>query len=197
MSVLEGGCTESMNWHCLYSAIVRHWSEIVSLLGMLVAGVSLWLSYRTYVRTGRYERFQHATRLQVSDEKTHQYSPEVRLKTGKGWDYISEITNVGMQPVEIRRVFIDYGSRYDPKKRVRHVVKERFYLRPGEGRKIEFSLPSSDVENTMLKFDGQCMFFLRVAYRTPMGQIAEVPRFLGGYEDDTIMISVKGGDALT
>lgn len=185
-----------MSLDCIYSAIALHPSEILAFLALLVSGLSFWLSFRSHRRTGRYERFQHATRLQLVDEHETGYSPGIRSKTGKGFRYSTKLRNIGMQPVRIEGVFIDCGARDDPQKRRRRGVEGRFYLSPGEDREIQFDMSATDVDEIMEQFQGECLFFLRVVYHTAAGDAAEAHRILGGYEGDTGVIAARGGDIL-
>jgi|SRR3972149_3432172 len=160
-------------------------SDILSFVALVIAIIS-------YIKTTRYQHFEYAARLQLSDENMNFASPSSPM-----FNYSAKIENRGIKPMKIDRVYIDYGSRDDPKKRIKHVIEGQFYLRPGEPREIKLNLSQSEVESIRQKFDRQCMFFLRVLYHTAEGRIAEVTRFLGGYDKDMIIFVVQRGESLT
>ncbi|HLE25020.1 MAG TPA: hypothetical protein VI935_05155 [Thermodesulfobacteriota bacterium] len=170
-------------------------STIQHYLPFLFTGISLisiGISVKSYRMASRYQNFDYAVKLQTIDEIIKFGSP-----SSPEFNYSTKIENRGQKPVKIERVYIDYGSRDDPKKRIKHVIEGQFYLRPGEPREIKLNLSQSEVESIRQKFDRQCMFFLRVLYHTAEGRIAEVTRFLGGYDKDMIIFVVQRGESLT
>ena len=170
-----------MDWRYLVSRIVVYWPEILSLL---IAAASLIISLISFHRTSRYQHFEYAPRLEIVDN--------LDLRTGVM--YRAEIENKGMKPIGVKTVFIESGSRADSKMRLHHIVKGPFYLGPDGTEEIEFQMSQSKVEEIRQEFQvPECFFFLRVVYHTAMGNIVEVTRELGGYDEEgnkTIMIHI-------
>ncbi|MBF8302259.1 MAG: hypothetical protein HW396_540 [Candidatus Dadabacteria bacterium] len=165
-------------------SVIQFCSSIVSSMLSLLFGFA----------NRQYQRFDYAVRLQVTDENRTFRTASFPVP----FSYTTKVQNKGLKPVDIDRIYIDYGSKDDSNKRCRHNIQGRFYLSPGEYKEIKFNLSWSDLQSTKQQFEiNQCVFFLRVVYHTPQGKAATAIRSLGGYDRDMTLYVVQRGDTLT
>ena len=160
----------------LFKYLIAH----AGLLPLIVSLISLGIAIGSYQMTRQAQYFEYTVRLQILDEEASFTEPS------KAFVYSAKIQNMSDKPVEIIGTLLDYGSERDPKKRWHLIGEGDFYLRPGEYREINFSLPQSNVNEIIkeLKID-RCMFFLRVLYMSNVNKKAEALRLIGGYEGST------------
>ena len=170
------------------------WHSLRESLAILISLIALLLSYLAYRRSGRYQEFEFRPRLEVASEKIQFSTPSFTT----AFQYEATLANQGLKPVDIERVYMDYGSGDDPGKRVKHVVEGGFTLRPGESRPLSFGLSWIEVEQLKSKFGiSDCKFFLRLQYRTVAGHMTEAQRSLGGHNDAGTTFMVQAGNRLT
>jgi hypothetical protein len=170
--------------------ILAHLS-IISLVISIISTIIAILSFR---RAKRYQDFDYSPRLQIEDEKGSLSSPSFST----AFSYSAKVKNAGLKPIKIDNISVDYGSRDDPKKRIRHHIEGQFYLSPGEFREIQFKLSRDDMESTMQKLEiHQCMFFLHFVYCTATEKKIETGRWLGGYDENMPVFTFQSGVTLT
>ncbi|HEY0072139.1 MAG TPA: hypothetical protein VGE04_19425 [Chloroflexia bacterium] len=152
------------------------WSLVISMLALLLSVFSLY-------RTWRYEEFEYAPRIQISDEEIGLGS----LSLPDAFSYKAKITNKGTKPAYIDRVYVSYGSREDLKKRFHFVITGKQHLSPGESVDVDFHLSTIDMEEAMRKLGiDECMFFIRVLHRTAKGKIIEEGHGLAGFGSSVV-----------
>jgi hypothetical protein len=91
--------------------------------------------------------------------------------------YSAKLVNVGLKPLRIERVYIDYGG--ETIDRSWHAVVDGLSdIPPGGGeRQILFRLGKSDYEGTLSKFGiNHCLVRLRVRYFNVTGGIVAAER---------------------
>jgi len=169
-----------MDLSYLYSTITANWSEILALA---VATLSLVISYRNHRMLSQYQRFEYGAHLQYTGEFD---------RWNSGVKIVGKVENKGMKPLYVMTLFIEYGSDSDPSMRVGDWVRGDFYLSPGDFEEIEFHRTRSEIDSVMKGLHlRECMFFLKIAYRTAAEDIFEVSRALGGYSEDGCVMKVS------
>jgi hypothetical protein len=164
--------------------------------------IALFLSYRAWRiaqrasrRAERAEVYDYAVRLQVRVEE-----PGLGvLRTPQAlYSYSAAIVNVGLKPVRIEHIYIDYGGEtFDTS--WHRVVDGRSDVPPQGERHIAFELRVDDYEETLKKFNITKLFVrLRVEYVDVEGKVVEAERPLIAFDPQRHPISYfQRGDALT
>jgi len=118
-------------------------------------------------------------------------------RTGEVFSYSAELVNLGIKPVEIDRIYIDYGG--DRLEASWHFhVEGNSRIPPGGRLRIDFSLTEKDYQATLAKFGlQQCLFRLRVRYFNIAGGTVEAQRKLMAIGPGEITFYAQRGDALT
>ena len=140
----------------------------------------------------KYQDYEFATRLQILDEQIHEGSSSI--KDRPALSYQARIQNRGMKSVKVDRVYIDYGDESDSSKRMKYVIEGEVFLSPGQILEVKKEITWTDVEEMKKRFNiNQCIFFLRVVYHSPDGQIRETTRPLCGFDgNDRISYAQRG-----
>jgi hypothetical protein len=171
-------------------------SNILATIAIFVSIISLFIAIKSYQSTEKFQDYEFAPRLQILDEQAIEGSP--LMKDRPALSYQAKIQNRGMKSVKLDRVYIDYGDESDPSKRIKYVVEGEVFLSPGQIHELKKDITWADVEEMKKRFNiNQCIFFLRVAYHSPDGQIRDTTRPLCGFLNDNDRISyVHRGDCL-
>ena len=158
--------------------------EYLPIPALLISLISIVLAYVSFKRTKIFQEYEYAPRLQLNDELAHFGSPS--LPDRPAITYRAEIENRGSKPVEIESIHLDYGARDDSDQRMRYSVAGEMYLSPGQKHEINVTVDWSQVEEMKERFNiNQAMFFLRVSFYRPNGNLEESVRSLGGYDGTT------------
>ncbi|MGH9927617.1 MAG: hypothetical protein ACREA9_00165 [Pyrinomonadaceae bacterium] len=168
----------------------------ISIGALLISVASIILAFFSFRRTGSFQDYEYATRLQMSDERltfgteTLPYHPAL--------SYVAAIENRGLKPVKIRSIRLDYGDKLNSEKRMKRSVEGEIYLSPGEKREVGVDIAWQDIEHMKKRFDiNQAIFSLRVSYHDPKGEVREATRNYGGFDGSSCVSVVNRGDALT
>ena len=166
---------------------------VISLVSLIISVISTAIAVASFRRNRQIQEYDYATRLQIEQEEICAGAP----RKGDVFSYSAELVNFGLKPVEIDRVYIDYGG--DTMDRAWHfVVEGNSHISPGGKRRIDFSLSEEDYQATLAKFGlQQCLFQLRVRYFNMTGGIVEAQRRLIAMGSGSTMFYVERGDALT
>jgi hypothetical protein len=186
------------------------------LLALALSLVSLSAAIVSLRRTSLYQRFDYAERLEILDELVQFISPVgdkyYVANMGKGgheasasedvsdvvFRYEGKVHNKGSKTVQVTSIYIDYGADQDEAKRIKHVVDGEFYLSPDDYREIGFSRSPTDIDEVSEQYAiRECLFFLRIVYRSIEGKTTEAVRPLGGFVDGQVRFVAQRGDSLT
>jgi hypothetical protein len=155
-------------------------SNIFAAIAIIISIISLLYSIRSDQRTKRYQDYEFAPRLQILDEQITGGSP--LIKDRPALSYQAKIQNRGMKSVKLDRIYIDYGDESNPSKRMKYFIDGEIFLSPEQIYEVKKEIMWSDVEGMKKRFNiNQCIFFLRIAYLSPDGQIQETTRPLYGF----------------
>ena len=166
---------------------------IISLVSLIVSMISMAIAVASFRRTRQAQAYDFATRLQIENE-------EIRGAGHRPEDvfaYSAHLVNHGLKPVEIDRVYIDYGG--DTLETSWHFhVDGNSQIAPGGSRRIDFSLTERDYQATLANFGlQQCLFRLRVRYFNTTGGQVEAQRKLMSIRLGETTFFAQRGDALT
>jgi hypothetical protein len=166
---------------------------IIPLLSLVISLASAAIAIISLRRSRQIQEYDYATRLQIEEEE---------IRAGghgqqKAFSYSACLVNLGLKPVEIDRVYIDYGG--DTLDRSWHFnVEGNSHIPPGGKRRIEFSISEKDYQATLVKFElEECLFRLRVRYFNMTGGTVEAQRRLMTIGPGRGTIYAQRGDALT
>jgi len=144
-------------------------AQLVSYLpipALLVSVLSLILAIISFNRTKVFQEYEYAPRLQLNEEGTELSSesfpdrPAIR--------YSAEIENRGSKPVEIKSIYLDYGARDNPDKRMKYLVAGEMYLSPSQKHNLDVNMSWEQIAQMKERFNiNQAMFFLRVSFYRP------------------------------
>src|SRR2546422_8090953 len=81
-------------------------SFIISIVSLVVSLISTAIAVLSFRRTRHVQEYDYSARVQIDNEKIITGGP------GKGdaFTYSADLVNVGVKPVEIDRVYADYGG---------------------------------------------------------------------------------------
>src|SRR3989442_16000049 len=81
-------------------------SFIISIVSLVVSLISTAIAVLSFRRTRHAQEYDYSARVQIDNEKIITGGP------GKGdaFTYSADLVNVGVKPVEIDRVYVDYGG---------------------------------------------------------------------------------------
>jgi hypothetical protein len=166
---------------------------IISLVALIISLVSTAISVVSFRRSRQIQEYDYATRLQIEEEEIRAGGPGPEDAFG----YSAQLVNFGLKPVEIDRVYVDYGG--DTLDTSWHFhVEGNSHMSPGGRRRINFSLSENDYQATLAKFDlKRCLFRLRVRYFNMTGGIVETQRRLIAIGPGGTTFYAQRGDALT
>jgi len=174
-------------------------SQLVPYLpipALLVSLVSIGLAYISFRRTKIFQEYEYAPRLQLNEEGTELSSQS--LVNTPAIRYTAEIENRGSKPVQIKSIYLDYGARDDAEKRMKYSVAGEMYLNTGQKYELEVERSWTDIAEMKERFSiNQAMFFLRVSFYRPNGNLEESIRSLGGYDDSTTVYNSQRKTTLT
>lgn len=165
---------------------------LISLVSLILSLISLAIAVVSLRRTRQIQMYDYATRLQIEDEQIYGsgHGPDV-------FTYSAQLANMSSKPVEIDRIYVDYGGETLDTSWHFH-VEGSCHIAPGGRRRIEFSLSKNDYEATLAQFGlEQCFFRLRVRYFNLTGGIVEAERRLMAIGPERVMFYAQRGDALT
>lgn len=165
--------------------------SVLPIASIILSVISVFIAVWSFLRTRQLQEFEYAPRLQLINMKQ-------AFSTGKVFDFAAGLKNYGVKPVKIDRVYMDYGSKEYPDKRLHHEIEGDFYLSSEEEREFQFHLSKGDAEKTMKDFStNSCMFYLRILYYDRKGKVREIIRDLGGYNRESAVFIVPRGETLT
>jgi hypothetical protein len=166
---------------------------IISLVALIISLVSTAIAVVSFRRSRQIQEYDYATRLQIEEEEIRAGGPGPE----DALSYSAQLVNFGLKPVEIDRVYIDYGG--DTLDTSWHFhVEGNSHMSPGGKRRINFSLSGNDYQATLAKFDlKRCLFRLRVWYFNMTGGIVEAQRRLIAIGPGGTTFYAQWGDALT
>jgi hypothetical protein len=151
----------------------------------IVSLVSIWIAYKSFQRTKVFQEYEYAPRLQLNEEEGVAFASQTLVHL-PAIRYKADIENRGSKPVEIASIYLDYGARDDPDKRMKYSVAGKMYLSAGQKYEIDVQRSWNDIADMKERFNiDQAMFFLRVSFYRPNGNLEESVRSLGGYDDST------------
>jgi hypothetical protein len=161
----------------------------------LISLLSIGLAYASYKRTKVFQEYEYAPRLQLNEEEMVLSDRELNRPAIR---YSAEIENSGSKPVEIESIHLDYGAGDNSEQRMRYVVMGEMYLSPGQKHDLEVERSWEDVEEMKERYNiNQAMFFLRVSFYRPNGNLEESVRSLGGYDGSTTVFVPQRSTRLT
>lgn len=102
------------------------WREYLPIASLIISLVSAFIAIAGYRRTTKAQRFDYATRIQLSGEKVVLGGVDRDV----GFSYETTLENPGSKPLRVDSIYIDYGSSATPANRVRHHIEGEFYLPP-------------------------------------------------------------------
>jgi hypothetical protein len=162
----------------------------------LLSLISIVIAYLSFKRTKVFQEYEYAPRLQLNDELSHFGSRS--LQDIPTITYSAEIENRGSKPVEVESIYLDYGARYEPDKRMKYSVEGQMYLSPSQKHNINVTVDWSQVQEMKERFNiNQAMFFLRVSFYRPNGNLEESIRSLGGFDGTTTVGVAQPSTRLT
>jgi hypothetical protein len=166
---------------------------IISLVALIISLVSTGIAVVSLRRSRQIQEYDYATRLQIEEEEIRALGPGPE----DVFSYSAQLVNFGLKPVEIDRVYVDYGG--DTLDTSWHFhVEGNSHMAPGGKRRINFSLSENDYQAALAKFDlERCLFRLRVRYFNMTGGIVEAQRRLISIGPVGTMFYAQRGDALT
>lgn len=171
------------------------WTLAIALVSMFLSVISTATAIVSFRRTSRLQDIDYSSRLQICDERIE--------CDGVGepdhiFSYSAIIENVGLKPVRVEEICVDYGSEHMDKC-FKHHVEGRFHLASNTKRTIAFSLSQARFVAALEQLEIEhCYFRLRVTYLSPSGKTAEVVRKLAGVGTNPhATLYVQAGDALT
>jgi len=163
---------------------------IIAIISLALSVISTGIAVASFLRTRKFQAYEYATRLQLESEN---------IQGGSGpeaFRYSADIVNLGIKPVEVREVCVDYGGQREGSFYKFH-VEGLFYLSPNGKRNIGFSLSKDRYEEVLSKFGlEQCLFRLRVCFINATGSTVEATRNLMGLGNGTTTIYAQRGDAI-
>jgi hypothetical protein len=165
----------------------------ISLVALAFGGLSLWISFRAFRRTSRYQDFEYMPRLQISSSPVH-FGSNIEPR----FDFDGSLENKGSKPIRIREVLMDVGHPKDRKKQHHSVIAQDFFIGAGDEWPVEFHKTSGEMQDAMKKLDSaQCTFSLRVTHEDSSGKLIEGRYPLGGFGREGSLIVIVGvGQAL-
>ena len=147
--------------------------QIVSLISGLVGTI---LGVISFVRTKRTQDYDYSPRIQIENENFGLGSP-----TKIFVDYTSDITNRGLKPLQLERVWMKFGSSLESKSGRIELSREQI-LAPGELCHVDFERKGEDLIKLLSEGNSvDCVFSLEVEYRNLLGRVETISRNLGGY----------------
>jgi hypothetical protein len=168
--------------------------NITGVIALIVSYLAWRTAQRASRRAERTEMYDYAVRLQVR----HDWSAPPRVSPFVLFSYSAAMVNVGLKPVRIENIFIDYGGEtFDTS--WHRVVDGRCDVPPQGERRIKFELRMDDYEETLKKFNLTRLFVrLRVEYVDVSGKIVEAERPVISFDSQRNLIYyAQRGDALT
>ncbi len=171
------------------------WTLAIALVSVFLSVISTAIAIASFRRTSRLQDIDYSSRLQICDERIECGGVE---GPDDVFSYSAIIENVGLKPVRVEEICVDYGSEHMDKC-FKHHVDGRFDLAPNSKRTIAFSLSQACFVAALERFEIEhCYFRLRVTYLSPNGKIAEVVRTLAGVgTNPRATFYAQAGDALT
>jgi hypothetical protein len=168
-------------------------TTIIPLVSLIISLLSAAIAVASFRRSRQIQEYDYATRLQIEQEQIHAGGP----RPEDAFSYSAQLVNVGLKPVEIDNIYIDYGG--DTLETSWHFnVEGNSHISPSGRRRVEFSLSEKDYHATLAKFALQeCLFQLRVRYFNVTGGIVEAQRKLVAIGPGGRTFYAQRGDALT
>ena len=168
-------------------------SFIISIVSLVVSLISTAIAVLSFRRTRHAQEYDYSARVQIDNEKIITGGP------GKGdaFTYSADLVNVGVKPVEIDRVYVDYGGETLDTSWHFH-VEGACHIPPSGKRQIKFRLSEEDYQAAMAKFElKECLLRLRVRYLSVSGGVVERERCLIAIGPDNTTFYAQRSDALT
>ncbi|CAD7713007.1 MULTISPECIES: hypothetical protein [Xanthomonas] len=162
----------------------------IALVSLSLSVISTGIAIASYWRARSNQTYDYAARLQLENES---------IQGGSGpeaFHYSADLVNVGIKPVEIRNIFIDYGGQSEGTY-YKFNVEGLFHLPPNGKRSVGFSISREDYEDVLTKFGvQQCLFRLRVCFANATGGNVEATRNLMGLGPSETTFYAQRGDAI-
>src|SRR2546426_10383633 len=116
-------------------------SFIISIVSLVVSLISTAIAVLSFRRTRHAQEYDPSARVQIDNEKIITGGP------GKGdaFTYSADLVNVGVKPVEIDRVYVDYGGETLDTSWHFH-VEGACHIPPSGKRQIKICLSEEDYE---------------------------------------------------
>ena len=181
---------------------------VYEFAALIVAFVSLIISIVAYRNSIKYQKHEYATRLELADELITKsdilgnkrydsyFSSDSKVSElpdqfddvdmNKGDEHLllkyrADLVNKGSRPVLINEILGQCGSKSNSKQRMGKVLKNRFYLNPGDETNISFDYSETEVQEIVSKFKIQeYSWFLLVSYQSAENKRVDTTRNLGG-----------------
>ena len=168
---------------------------IFALISLAIAIISSIISVASYVRSGRFQKYEYAVRIQLIEKRLFLSSESARKDPA--FHYRALIENKGTKPLKIKRVYLDYGHRESHETRLKRIIEDGFYLGPDESEVINVVLDWKDVEEAQRRGDTkECHFFFRLSYFDLDENIVEITRKLCGLTKSGVIFNVHSGNDL-
>lgn len=167
----------------------------IAIFALIVSFVSLGVAVTSFRRTKTLQNFEYSTRLQLVDEQMNMGSTSLRDRPALR--YIAKIENRGSKTVKISSLYLDYGDREDPNKRIQYLLGGEMYLSPGKDHPISKEITWELVDEMKKRYNiNQCFFFLRVAHHSVDNGLQENTRALCGFDGASTCIILQRGETL-